>query len=142
MSSLSDKILAEKQQIEKTLTLVSVKLESNQLDVYEITAIAAMISNIYHGAENILKQICQSKNLIIDGVDRWHRHLLVAAETNHIISEYTAEQLMIFLQFRHFFVHAYSSDLIADRVIELGRLLNETFTLLFEDISGFIEVGQ
>ncbi len=141
MSSLSDKILAEKQQMEKTLTLVSIKLESNQLDVYEVTAIAAMMSNIYHGAENILKQICQSKKLNIDSIDRWHRHLLVAAETNHIISEYTAEQLMVFLQFRHFFVHAYSSDLISDRVIELSRLLNETFTRFFEDISGFIEVG-
>ena len=140
MSSLSDKILAEKQQMEKTLFLVSSKLESKRLDVYEITAIAAMMSNIYHGAENILKQICQSKNINIDSVDRWHRHLLVTAETSHIISEYTADQLVIFLQFRHFFVHAYSSDLIADRVIELGSLLNETFMRFFEDISGLIKI--
>ena len=140
MSSLSDKILAEKQQMDKTLALVSVKLKSKQFDVYEIIAIAAMMSNIYHGAENILKQICQSKKINIESTDRWHRHLLVAAETHHIVSEYTADQLMVFLQFRHFFVHAYSSDLMADRVIELGRLLNETFVRFFDDISGYIEI--
>ena len=130
--------MAEKLQMDKLLTLISVKLKSERLDVYETIAVAAMLSNLYHGVENILKQICQSKKLPIETVDRWHRHLLDAALTSHILSELTADQLLIFLQFRHFFVHGYSSDLLPERVIELGQLAQPTFTLFFEDIKEFL----
>lgn len=134
MASTAEKIYLEAQEIQATLDLLNQSKTNRVKNTYEIAGVAAMLSNIYHGVENILKQILQDKKINLESSDRWHHHLLVLAGDHHVLSELTIEHLKKYLQFRHYFIHQYSSKLVPSRVEELVDQLDEAMRLFFNDI--------
>ena len=86
MVSLSQKIEAEIENVESTLSKLLPVLEVENKEFPELAAIATILQNFYNGVENILKQILSSKNVVIEKSDNWHKDLLTKTNKNKIIS--------------------------------------------------------
>ena len=107
MDDLHRRILAEKENVEITLSNLKDAMARNEKTVIELAAIATFLHNIYNGIENILKQILKAKGIDIPESATWHKELLNLSESQGIISGKLSDQLYEYLTFRHFFVHAY-----------------------------------
>ncbi len=103
MVSLSEKIEAEKENVERTLKDLEMAMKKKEKSVIELSAIATFLHNIYNGIENILKQILKTRNIDILKSDTWHKDLLELSAENKIISEKLVDKLREYLAFRHFF---------------------------------------
>lgn len=107
MGSLTQEIVAEKENVEETLNNLKDALARTSKSVIELSAIAAFLHNVYNGIENILKQTLKAKGIKIPKTETWHKDLLNTSASNGIISEKIADELYEYLTFRHFFIHAY-----------------------------------
>ncbi len=103
MVSLSEKIEAEKENVERTLKDLEMAMKKKEKSVIELSAIATFLHNIYNGIENILKQILKEENIKLSKSDTWHKDLLELSAENEIISEKLVDKLREYLTFRHFF---------------------------------------
>ena len=72
MASFKDRIEAEYEAIENTLSLLPNKPIS-QLSKLELAGLATLIQNFYNGIENILNQVFQLKSIIISTGASWHQ---------------------------------------------------------------------
>lgn len=75
--------------------------------ISELAAIAVFIHNFYNSVENIIKRILIFKGINIKNSSTWHKDLLTTALQYELISEKIINKLIIYLSFRHFFIHAY-----------------------------------
>jgi uncharacterized protein YutE (UPF0331/DUF86 family) len=119
MADIIDKLLAEAEQVEDTirvLTRIAVISETTPL---ERAGIAALLHNFYNGIENILKQILADKNIPLPNSSAWHKELLELAEKSSIIKCETRLKLGPYLAFRHYFIHGYSIDIKIERIVPL-----------------------
>lgn len=107
MASVKEKINAEMENIRKVLTeLEKVKDKPNK-ELVVLVGIGGYLQNIYTGMENILKQLLLHKNIPIPDTPTWHKDLLNLAVEHNFITEETADKIIDYLFFHHFFTHAY-----------------------------------
>ncbi len=107
MASVIEKVCAEMENITKVLSeLENVKDRPNKEPIV-LVGIGAYLQNVYTGMENILKQLLLHKNIPIPETPTWHKDLLNVAVKHNFITKETADKIVDYLFFRHFFMHAY-----------------------------------
>ncbi len=111
MIDLSQKIRAEIENIEQTLSELEPVLEVQNKEFPELAALAIILHNFYSGIENILKQILKEKKFQPQKAENWHKALLESSEECRIIPEDLKLMLYEYLIFRHYFVHGYAIHL-------------------------------
>lgn len=82
-------------------------------DFIEVSAVAVMLHGFYNGIENLFKRIAVELDGGTPQGDEWHRRLLDAMASptptrSAVISQALRSQLREYLDFRHFFRHAYA----------------------------------
>jgi len=134
MADFMEKIDAELENIQKTLTQLPASASLSNLSNLELAGVAAFLHNFYNGIENILKQIVQHKGYNILKGETWHRDLVELAVSKGFISSTTSIRLKKYLAFRHFFLHSYAFELYVDKMVPLLDGANELFEILCDDI--------
>ena len=120
MVSLSERINAEKENVERALSDLEIVMNKEEKSVIELAAIATFLHNIYNGVENILKQVLKEKNITVPHSETWHKELLEISVSNSILPETLADKLREYLAFRHFFIHGYGFMIDAAPLEELA----------------------
>ncbi|MBU0558576.1 MAG: hypothetical protein KKG93_03175 [Bacteroidetes bacterium] len=138
MVRLSQKILAELENIDELFNEMPSHTNLPKLSTLELAGVAALLHNFYNGIENILKQIFMSQKISVPVGQSWHKDLLEKAVNEGIISEECKTHLGQYLAFRHFFSHAYALDLYPEKMeplVENSRIL---YSLFKNDINKFL----
>ena len=109
---LKTKVFFEIQQIEKLILQAHPLLEvckHKDPDFIEMSAMSAVLHSFYNGFESIFLIIKKSEKHSIEKSAGWHKELLNnATQEMDIISLESREILVEYMQFRHFFRHAYN----------------------------------
>ena len=134
MTDYRARIESEFEAIEKIIKAIPDVPDYSQLSELELAGVSALIHNFYNGAENILKQVMQSKDIEIPQSPSWHQTLLTTAQTSKVISETLTNNLKRFLAFRHFFSHAYALDVYPEKIHPLASEIPNVFKLLKYEI--------
>lgn len=134
MTPLRERVEAEFEQVERVLAAFPHDQPYSDLSTLELAGVSTLLHNFYNGVENVLKQATQSRGLPVPSGPSWHRDLINLALSNDMISAPTADALKPFLAFRHFFVHAYASELEAERLEPLSKQVDEVFAMFKSDI--------
>ncbi|MDA3885581.1 MAG: hypothetical protein PF638_08315 [Candidatus Delongbacteria bacterium] len=121
MQTLSEKLNCEIENINKTLSNLSLTIERKEYTVIELTAMGGFLHNFYNGIENIFKQIIIEKNIPLPTSHTWHKDILDITDTNDILSNELVNDLYEFLGFRHYFVHGYGFTLKEKNILELSN---------------------
>ena len=121
MASLREKVEAELEQMDQALRELPGARRVGQLSVLELGGTASLLSSLYHGVENILKQGLLASELALPSGAAWHRDLLQSACEQEVISTELRDRLAPYMAFRHFFTHAYGFDLDPQRLAPLVR---------------------
>jgi len=137
MVNLSQKIDAEKENVERVLAELEKVMRKKEKSVVELAAIATFLHNIYNGIENILKQILKEKNVPVGKSELWHKELLEQSVKNRIISEKMADDLREYLAFRHFFIHGYGFMLEEAPLKKLADGIPGIWSRLLSEIEKF-----
>jgi hypothetical protein len=104
------------------------------LSALELAGTGALLHNFYNGIENVLKQVFQSKTLVVPPGESWHRDLLVTAGEKGILSVQLLDSLKRYLAFRHFFGHGYALNLFPERMQPLVDDAQSVFDQFKADI--------
>ncbi len=134
MAKPTEKIEAEFENIERVLADLPKPESLTQLSSLELAGAAALIHSFYNGIENILKQLVISKGVKMPQGPFWHIDLIEVCVSNGIISRATSEMLKEYLSFRHFFSHAYSFDVDAERIAPLLEKIRDVYKKFVKDI--------
>jgi hypothetical protein len=121
MASLREKVEAELEQMDKALRELPGARRVSKLSVLELGGTASLLSSVYHGVENILKQGLLAGGVALPSGAAWHRDLLQSACEHGILSTELRDRLVPYMAFRHFFTHAYGFDLDPQRLAPLIR---------------------
>jgi uncharacterized protein YutE (UPF0331/DUF86 family) len=121
MASLREKVEAELEQMEQALRELPGASRVSKLSVLELGGTASLLSSVYHGVENILKQGLLAVGVALPSGAAWHRDLLQSACEHGIVSTELRDRLVPYMAFRHFFTHAYGFDLDPRRLAPLVR---------------------
>lgn len=114
------------------------KPKKNKYSIAELAAIATFIHNFYNGIENILKMSLQAQNVKVNATPTWHKDLLERSKKLNIISVSLYDELLEYLSFRHFFVHAYSFHLKWKELKPLAVGIKDLSVRFKTAISGYI----
>ena len=123
MTHIKDKVDAECYYIEKQLALLPSPDRLPYEDQVYVAGVGALLNSICNGIENVLKQVLADKDIVVPSGPRWHRDLVDKARELGIVSEPVFDLVIELISFRHFFVHAYSSEIYTERVgvaVEFG----------------------
>jgi len=134
MVEYRERIEAEYEAIEKAITTMPDASELEGLSELELAGAAALLHNMYNGIENVMKQLLLAHDLGMPSGESWHRDLLLKVASEGLVTESTAEELKLYLAFRHFFSHAYALDLDPDRLEPLIADAHRVFDALKKDI--------
>lgn len=121
MASLREKVEAELEQMDQALRALPAARRVGKLSVLELGGTASLLSSIYHGVENILKQGLLTVGVALPSGAAWHRDLLASACEHGMVSTELRDRLLPYMAFRHFFTHAYGFDLDPQRLAPLVR---------------------
>jgi hypothetical protein len=121
MASLREKVEAELEQIYRALSELPSARRMSKLSVLELGGTGSLLSSMYHGVENILKQELLAVGVGLPSGAAWHRDLLQSACEQGIVSIELRDRLVPYMAFRHFFTHAYGFDLDPQRLAPLVR---------------------
>lgn len=109
----------------------------------ELSALAAMLHSFYNGVENIFKRVAVELGDPLPGGESWHQELLVAMAqaTRHrkpVISLGLRGRLREYMEFRHFFRHAYIFSLRWDRMKGLVLGCDDGLRQLGAELDSFL----
>ncbi len=121
--------------------LIELNREPN---LVELIALAGVLHSFYCGAEKIFLIIAKRVDKKIPYDINWHKTLLyqMAKENEYrkaIISDTTADELLGYLGFRHFYRHSYSSHLKWSEMEHLVIHIQQTWEKFRTEISSFIK---
>ena len=90
----------------------------------ELAAMGAVLQSFYNGIEGMFLLISKQIDGNVPTDPSWHQALLnrmteTTADRNALISSETADQLAMYMKFRHFFRHSYSFMLDWERLEQL-----------------------
>lgn len=116
--------------------------QQQQPDEVELAALATVLHSFYNGAESIFLNISKSLDDNLRQEGQWHRALLNAmirptSVRPAVLSIGLAEQMSMYMQFRHFFRHAYAFQLRWDRMKPLVDQIDQTWNDLQEELLAF-----
>ncbi|MDD5673570.1 MAG: hypothetical protein PHC61_05380 [Chitinivibrionales bacterium] len=134
MADLQEKIAAELENAEKIIVELQRAGELINFSPVELAGVGAFLHNFYNSIENIVKQVLLAEAIEIPSGSFWHRDLLEAACSAHVISSPLKNKLAPYLAFRHFFVHGYSLDLQVDRIVPLVQSLGMVYAEFKENL--------
>jgi hypothetical protein len=138
MKNIAKHILAEKENVEKTLFHIkAAKIKGNKTAL-EIAGLAVFVHNFYNGIENILKQILKSKDVILGNSESWHKELLESSFSKGVISRELADRLYKYLAFRHFFIHSYGFKLDDARLLQLANDIPQVWSDFLSSIETYL----
>ncbi|MSP12393.1 MAG: nucleotidyltransferase domain-containing protein [Chloroflexi bacterium] len=112
----------------------------------ELRAIASMLHEFYNGAERIFERIAVGLDEGLPRGSNWHADLLnqMALPREHgrpaVIDEPLRARLKEYLDFRHFFRHAYGYTLEWSQLRWKAESLHHTFHLSQHQVQSFFEV--
>lgn len=112
-------------------------------NLVQITALASVLHSFYNGLENIFRSIAKGIDGRVPAGTHWHRELLsqVANPTINrgaVLSDETAQALITYLGFRHFYRHSYSFFLDWNELETLIDQLPEAWRHTKEDLQRFL----
>ena len=142
---LREQVAVEEAQLQQLLEIhqpLLVKCRSEEPNLIELSALAALLHSFYTGVENLFRRIALEVDKGLPGGEAWHHHLLMqmaAPGENRlpVISNELHDRLKPYLQFRHVFRASYSFQLRWDKMQPLVLHYEETFTWLLQEISAF-----
>ncbi len=111
----------------------------------ELRAIASILHEFYNGIERIFERIVISLGEGLPQGSYWHADLLTQVATpqeggrSAVIDEALRARLKAYLDFRHFFHHAYGYTLEWNRLRWSAEQLRETLTMLQKQLQAFFE---
>ena len=138
MASLREKVEAELEQIDRALRELPGARRVSKLSVLELGGTASLLSSVYHGVENILKQGLLAVGVALPVGAAWHRDLLQSAWEQKVISTELRDRLVPYMAFRHFFTHAYGFDLDPQRLAPLVRDVREVYGCFRKEVERFV----
>ena len=94
MASLREKVEAELEQMDQALRELPGARRVGQLSVLELGGTASLLSSLYHGVENILKQGLLASELALPRGAAWHRDLLQLACGRGLVSTDLRDRLV------------------------------------------------
>jgi len=142
MANLKEKVQVELDNIEKVLAELPESSKLSELSILELAGSATLLHSFYNGMENILKQICLSKEIPLPSGASWHRDLVSSTQKEGIISSSLTNNIQPYLAFRHFLNHSYALDLYADRMEPLVSNAKDVYQSFKENIENAIKSGD
>ncbi|MEI7941483.1 MAG: hypothetical protein WCK27_32800 [Verrucomicrobiota bacterium] len=140
MASLREKVEAELEQMDRALRELPGARRVGQLSVLELGGTASLLSSLYHGVENILKQGLLARELALPSGAAWHRDLLQLACERGLVSTDLRDRLVPYMAFRHFFTHAYGFDLDPQRLAPLVRDIRSVCACFKKEAKRFVRM--
>lgn len=115
-------------------------------DPIQLSALAALLHAFYSGIENVLKRVAAEVDGRTPSGESWHRELLEAMTVSTgrrpaVISGGLRDSLSEYLQFRHFFRHAYTFELRWDKMRSLVLGCEATLVRLEDELDKFLREG-
>jgi uncharacterized protein YutE (UPF0331/DUF86 family) len=142
MASLRERVEAELEQMGRALRELPGGRRVKKLSALELAGTASLLSSLYHGVENILKQSLLAIGVALPSGAAWHRDLLQSACESGIISAELRDRLAPYMAFRHFFTHAYGFDLDPERLAPLVREIRAVFATFKREARRFARTRQ
>jgi hypothetical protein len=142
MADLRERLLAEEENIFRLVGQLPRVDQLGSLNELELAGTAAFLHSLYGGVENILKQALADRGDPLPDGASWHRDLLRLAQQRGIVRPATADALLPFLAFRHFFSHAYALDLEPERMEVLVSSAAMVVELVHVDVAVYLDVTQ
>jgi uncharacterized protein YutE (UPF0331/DUF86 family) len=123
MSAESDYIRAEKENIQRTIDMVSDLLSQQDLSTYETIALGKLLQDVYTAIERILRSKLEQQGVKVPKTESWHKEILLEAKQKSIITEDQFDAFRKLLLFRHLQIHGYGYMLEEQRLRELAAPL-------------------
>lgn len=144
---LQEQVALERRQLHRLLEVHRPLVEKCAVsppNEIEISALAAMLHAFYNGIENILKRTVVELGDTMPKGEFWHKKLLdsVAEPTGQrgsVVPPELRPRLKEYMEFRHFFRHAYVFDLRWDRMKDLVLGCEETLKQFERELDRFFE---
>jgi HepT-like protein len=143
---LRKQIAVEREQLHqllKTYRPILEKCAASPPSEIEISGLAALLNSFYNGVENIFKRVSVELGDPLPEGESWHKELLdgMAEATSRrkaAISGALRGRLKEYMEFRHFFRHAYIFTLRWDRIRPLVLGCEETLRQLELELDSFL----
>jgi len=128
--------------IEKSQTLFQ-KCKLSEPDFIETSAFASVMHSFYTGIESIFILIAKSIDKKVSEGERWHKALLKQMSKeirarDAVISDCLYTRLIDYLEFRHFFRHAYGFMVDWSKMKKLFNDFDSTWEIFRKEIRIFI----
>lgn len=144
---LLDKINFKIQEIDrlfKEYELVFEKVNTQEIDLFDMTVLGSVLHSFYNGLENIFEIIAKNIDGSLPSGNKSHQQLLQQMNTTNtirseVITSETFNLLKEYATFRHFYRHAYSFQLNWEKMKPLVDNIFTTWEKVKQDLIAFIK---
>jgi len=144
-------ILAAESELDHLLQLkaqaadTTARLPMGQPDIHDMRSVAMLLTEIYLGAENLMRQVAKHLGEALPSGKTWHQELLAQLSSDvpelrpALFSASTRTMLDEFRRFRHVVHHAYAIVLDWDQMSKLLAQADSALEGMIADIQAFRE---